>query len=1498
MTNSRATKAGRTAIAVLTVLMAGGMFTQHAEAQAVNAEYLPNVTTSAGNGTSGYAGDTGPASASTVKFSKPASVTYDAAGNLYVCDTGNNVIRRIDAVTGIITTVAGTGTASFSGDGGPATSATLDAPEQVAFDAAGNMYIADGLNDRIREVNAQTGVITTVIGNGTTTTKAGVAGTATGIDTADSVQIDAAGDIIFASTSQDSVWALSATTGLTYKFAGTGTGSGASGDGGPATSAVLVGPRSMIEDPFGNMYLVDRYNSVIREVAYPSGIISTVAGKTLTTGGTGNGGPAVDALLNTPQGAATDALGNLYIADTGNNRFRVINAQTGVITNFAGNGTSGYTGDGSVAVSAEFKAGQGIAVSPDGSQYSIADTGNNVIRQVAFPNIFPQTEVASSSAAQKIFAEATVAGTISAFQIAAGMPSDFAGSTPTGCPGAIAANALCHLSVTFTPTAPGLRNSSLVLTDSANDQYILGISGVGLSPAASFFPGTISSFAGTGIAGSTGDGSAASAATVNAPAGVALDAAGNVYIADTASNKVRVVNSATGTISTFAGTGTAGSSGDGGAASAAELNAPNGIALDSAGDLFIADTANNRIREVSAATGTISTFAGSGMAGATGDGGAAVAAALNAPYGVASDQKGDLYIADSGNNEIREVNAFTGIIKTIAGTGAVGDTGNNVPASTATLAHPQGVALDASGNLYIADTGNNQVREISNGTIVTIAGTGSAGATGDGGPAVAATLNAPTAIYVDPAGDVYIADTGNNRIREITAQTGIISTVSGDGTSGSSGNGGPATSAELAAPSSIVGDPFGNLYIADTANNRIADVDVVDASLDFGSVNDTTTSSAQTISLMNFGNQTLQLSSVVFSSSMYQQLSGAADDCTASTSLVPGAACQIRVVFSPTSTGSSSYKVPVPATITITDNALNNTASTQTVNLTGIAVLAGQPAAITPVAGAGQTEPPLGPYPTQLQALVTDINGNPVNNVSVTFTAPASGSSGTFANGTTTVTVLTDATGIATASLFTANGLDGNFVVDANVSGVAAPAVFPESIVGNVSPVLMLNTGTTSLQYGQSLSATVTLTPSTVGSITATGTVNLIDAGTVVASAPVVSGVATFNYAPNAGEHTLTASYSGDSNFSASTTLSSTSVDVTPLSIVLSASSVTIPYGTAIPVIQGTITGALSKDLNNLVATFTASTSAQFPDVGQYALTATLTGSAATNYVFVVSGTPTLNIVQASSLTTLSVTNAQPSLGSSVTLSATVSSSVSGAPPPSGTVTFYSGTASIGSATLVAGAASLVTTSLPAGSQSITAVYQGSLDYSASTSAPFAVNVIVPNFAFALSAGSAAVQQGERTYVTVTATGNQAFSGTINLSCSGLPANASCTFVPAVIQSSGSSLLTVATAGPTVATRDTLGPRRNNTFLALFVPVMLIGFGRRRLRGGHAKRVSLLFLCAAVLASIGFLSGCGGATTSINTVKSTTGTTSITVVAQSGTIVQSATFSLTVTAAQ
>ena len=619
----------------------------------------------------------------------PSGVALDASGNLYIADWGNHRIRKVNTA-GVITTITGTGTAGFSD------------PDGVAVDGSGNLYIADGLNDRIRKVDAATGIISTVAGDGTSGFSGdGGQATAAQLYHPIGVALDGSGNLYIADLVNQRIRKVDAATGIISTVAG---GGSSLGDGGPATSAQLSHPWDVTADGSGNVYIADRNNHRIRKVDASTGNISTVAG-TGTGGYSGDGGAATAAQINYPADVAVDGAGNLYIADIGNHRIRKVTASTGNISTAAGTGTQGYSGDSGPATAAQLNRPADVAVDGAGNLY-IADRNNHRIRKV---------------------------------DAATGNISTVAGTTADVGDGGLAASA--HLRSPRGVAVDG--ESNVYIADSGNHR-------VRKVDAA----GVITTFAGTGTQGYSGDGGAAAAAQLNEPIGVALDGSGNLYIADTGNHRIRKVDASTGNISTVAGTGSGAYGGDGGPATAARIYAPASVAVDAAGNVYIGDRGNNRIRKVDAATGNISTVAGTTQ-GYSGDGGPAMAAQLNWTYGVALDGAGNLYIADSLNLRIRKVDAESGTISTIAGR----------TVTPTALFVPRGVAADGAGNLYIADRDDHRVLRAAalpplpsnpqapGRVIEDVGGDGTPGGDGDGGPAANARVNSPSGVAIDGAGN-------------------------------------------------------------------------------------------------------------------------------------------------------------------------------------------------------------------------------------------------------------------------------------------------------------------------------------------------------------------------------------------------------------------------------------------------------------------------------------------------------------------------------------------------------------------------------------------------------------------------------------------------------------------------------------------------------------------------------------------------------------------------
>ena len=679
-------------------------------------------------------GDGGPATSA--GLFGPYSVARDASGNLYIATSKDNRVRKVAAGTGIISTVAGTGIAGYSGDGGPATSAQLHfnagGLPGLAVDGSGNLYIGDYMNDRIRKVTVSTGIISTIAGTGVDgySGDGGAAASATMSGPA-GVQVDASGNVYFADNNNSLIRKLTPGGSGTYTIS-TVAGSFAnggfySGDGGAATAAGLSYPERFCLDAGGNIYISDEQDFAVRKVTASTGIISTVAG----TGVQGNAdGAAATATFGYIVGITADATGNLYIADATYNKVRKYTAATKVVSTVAGTGSAAYTGDGGAATAATLNGPTDVLLDGSGNLY-ISDNGNSAVRLLT---------------------------------ASTGVITTAAGDGTNGFTG-VQANAQ---KAQLAPQGVALSaNGDLLVADG----YYYDVRDINTAGTAYIYAGVPNPDPAFASKGAPVSGVAVSGALFNAPVGVATDASNNVYIADVNNNTIRQINYNAKTVSSYAGTGTAGYSGDGGAATSATLRSPGGVAVDKNGNVYIADAGNNRIRMVAAATRYISTVAGTGVAGYSGDGAAATSAQVSNPTAVAVDGTGNVFFIDRGNARVRRVDATTKNISTILSNGHV----------------LTGIATDATGNIYVSDSTASTVLQVTAGTfaVTTVAGTGTAGYSGDGGAATSAQLSGPGGMAVDASGNVYLADTRNGLIRRFKPATttvppianNIISTV-------------------------------------------------------------------------------------------------------------------------------------------------------------------------------------------------------------------------------------------------------------------------------------------------------------------------------------------------------------------------------------------------------------------------------------------------------------------------------------------------------------------------------------------------------------------------------------------------------------------------------------------------------------------------------------------------------------------------------------------------
>jgi sugar lactone lactonase YvrE len=564
------------------------------------------------SGAAGSSGDAGPALSGLL--SQPECVTADGAGNLYIADTANNRIRRIDVATATITTVAGNGQQGNSGDNGPAINAMLNQPAGVLADPHGNLYIADTGNRTVRMVNVTTGFITAVAGTPSVMpfnpAKLGDGGPAliAELDVPTSVALDTAGNLYIADSGDNRVREVSRTTQTITTVAGDGAAAYA-GDNGSAKLASLNQPTGVGLDAANNIYIADSANSLIRKVNSVTGIITAVAGVPNSSGYNGDG-VAGNTQLNFPTGISVDMAGQVYFSDRANNRIRELNAAGNIVT-LAGNGTPGLTGDGQLASAATVSAPGGVTIDPDGNLY-FADSGNSDLRLISNGLGFPAAPIATiTPVSRRLFLVLNQAATLTAPTVTAGENNqpEFPVFTGLGCAtdGSTInpSGSICTVPVNFVPGYPGIRTGGLKLTAN-NTTVSVGLYGNGLGPETVLVPGIINTSIplGSVVVGGV---------PLTAPGQIATDSAGNIYVADPGTNQVVRQDVITAALTIVAGNGPlAPAQADGGPATDAHLNGPTAVALDAAENLYIAEAGANRVRKVNLGTGTITTVAGSG----------------------------------------------------------------------------------------------------------------------------------------------------------------------------------------------------------------------------------------------------------------------------------------------------------------------------------------------------------------------------------------------------------------------------------------------------------------------------------------------------------------------------------------------------------------------------------------------------------------------------------------------------------------------------------------------------------------------------------------------------------------------------------------------------------------------------------------------------------------------------------------------------------------------
>ena len=660
---------------------------------------LGQVSIYAGTGLAGFSGDGGPAASA--QLNDPLSLAVDHQGNLFISDSSNNRIRRVDATTGDITTYAGSGDqyngvgffGGYSGDDGPATSALLNLPSGLAFDGNENLFVADAGNEVVRRIdNSAQHIITTYAGNG----NAGVPGTANGDGgPAASAQLNAylnqimglatdANGNLFIADSGDSVVRMVDTSAshIITTYAGSSSHTFTfSGNGGSANQAGLNTPMGLFVDNAGNLLIADTFNGIVRKVdTTPSHIITTAvggSGECLTfTTGCGNGGAPTGAALNRPYGVFVDSPGNLLIADFGDGTIRAVSpAPSSVISTFAGGGNTTLGGAATSAL---------LAL----PYYVVGDSSGNLFVQ---DYVGVDRFDASSKTLGAYAGNSSISGT-------------------TFGPGN-GDNGPANQADFVSPSTLALDGSGDLFVNEFN-RWVRRVDGA---------TKTVTTYAGTGLkcnptaTPGCGDGGPATSATFVNISGMAADSGGNLYVADSAQNRIRRIDKTTGVISNYAGTGAAGDSGDNGPATSATFHTPFGLAFDAQDDLYVADAANNVVRRIDNTTQhNITTYAFNGLAAFGGDGGTALTASMQFPSQVVLDANGNLFVSGGMDNVVRRIDQADQTVTTVAGDihnldgGFAGDGGP----STQALLSNFGVAIDANKNVYIGDAGNNRIRTV------------------------------------------------------------------------------------------------------------------------------------------------------------------------------------------------------------------------------------------------------------------------------------------------------------------------------------------------------------------------------------------------------------------------------------------------------------------------------------------------------------------------------------------------------------------------------------------------------------------------------------------------------------------------------------------------------------------------------------------------------------------------------------------------------------------
>ncbi len=959
-------------------------------------------------------------------ISGPWGVTADSKGNIFVCTNGQQVYEILAGTSGAPAgVIESTSTVVSIGSG-------FDFPAAAAVDANGNVFVADHGNNAIKEILAGTGGAAAGTVNATST----VISVGTGFSAPYGVAVDASGNVYVADYGNNVVKEILA-----------GTGGAAAGTVNSTSTVSVIGsgfilPVSVAVDPADNVFVMDDGDSSAKEI---------MAGTGGAGAGTVNANSTVNIIgsgFNNAQGLAVDLHDNVFVADTPNNSIREILAGTYSATN------SGIT------LLSGLSSPEGVGVDPFGNLY-VADTGQGAVTQVQLPAArFGSLNVGSTTSSLFVPFNFTASTTLSSINVltAGASGKDYAqAATDTTCntTTAYAAGDTCVVAVTFTPKFPGQRFGSVVLTANSGPAGTALLAGSGIAPQLTF--STLSSASPTTFIPSATN---TFGSGFSRPYDVAVDASGDIFVADQNNNAVKEIVASGGVISASSPIVTVGSG----------FTGPEGVAVDASGDVFASDGHSNLIREILAGTGG----AAPGTVNSTSSV-ISVGSGFNAPIGIAVDAFGNVFVADTYNNAVKEIVAGTGG----AASGTV-NSSSTVVSVGSQFNLPNGVAVDAEGDVFVADTGNGAVKEIVAGTGGAPAGTVNSTSTVT---VIATGLGSPTFVAIDAAGDLFITSSVNSSVTEVVAVNGQVSSSSPSYSLGSG----------FAQPVGLALDGSGNVYISDTATNLLYEMTfATPPSLTFPATSVGATSLAQTVQIANNGNAALDMETPTASGTYnptipagFTYASGSTCTQVGSTmspfALASDATCTLQIAFAPTTAGT------VTGSAVLTDNALNAAApnfTTQSIPLSGTAT-APVVLSTTTTLSANPTSATAGASVT-LTATVKDQNSNPVTSGTVTF------NSGSTTLGTGTLNSSGQATYTTTTLPVGSDSVTATFAAT-TTDAASTSSPITVTITAAAAQNFTLSAASTSLSttYGQS--ATTTLKLVSTGGFT--GAVNLACSG-------------------------------------------------------------------------------------------------------------------------------------------------------------------------------------------------------------------------------------------------------------------------------------------------------------------------------------------------------------------------------------------------------------------